>query len=73
MKIEELVKMDMGLVVEWLIKNKDDFELTPKNALSEISEQLDNGRHYLMGVEPENLDVCDALEAFGFGRNGLNR
>jgi len=30
MSIEELLNMDMGNVIEWLIKNKDDFELTPK-------------------------------------------
>jgi len=35
------------------------------------NERLQNGRHYLMGVEPKDLTVEDALEAFGFGRNGL--
>ena len=39
--------------------------------IGELSEQLQNGRHYLMGIEPKNLTVEDALEVFGFGRNGL--
>lgn len=30
------------------------------------------GREYLMSVLPSDLNVEDALEAFGFGRNGLN-
>tara|TARA_R110002051_G_scaffold114707_1_gene187630 strand:+ start:232 stop:339 length:108 start_codon:yes stop_codon:yes gene_type:complete len=30
MSIEELLNMDMGSVIDWLIDNKDDFELTPK-------------------------------------------
>ncbi len=33
--------------------------------------RLDNGRHYLMGVQPGGLNVEDALEAFGFRRDGL--
>jgi hypothetical protein len=28
-------------------------------------------RDYLMGVEPDKLTVEDALEALGFGRDGL--
>lgn len=38
----------------------------------ELSCRLQNGRDYLMGVNPADLTVEDALEAFGFGRNGLN-
>ena len=34
-------------------------------------KRLDAGRHYLMGVNVADLSVQDALEAFGFGRNGL--
>lgn len=33
---------------------------------------LNNGRDYLMQVQPNDLTVGDALEAFGFGRNGLS-
>lgn len=36
-------------------------------------QRLDDGRYYLMGVEPADLTVEDALEAFGFGRNGLRQ
>ena len=42
-----------------------------KLSISEMNENLLNGRHYLMGVRPEDLTVEDALEAFGFNRNGL--
>ena len=72
MKLKELIEMDGGSAIEWLIKNGDEFELTPKNALSAACTQLNNGRDYLMQVEPSDIDVSDALEAFGFGRNGLN-
>lgn len=41
------------------------------DAISELNEQLQNGRNYLMSVNPKDLTVEDALEAFGFGRNGL--
>lgn len=37
----------------------------------DLSSKLDKGRHYLMGVEPKDLTVEDALEAFGYHRNGL--
>ena len=36
------------------------------------AERLETGRNYLMQVPRENLTVEDALEAFGFGRNGLS-
>jgi len=41
-------------------------------AVAEMNNQLENGRHYLMSVQPKDLTVEDALEAFGFGRNGLS-
>ena len=44
------------------------------NLISEASalhERLQNGRDYLMQVEPDNITVEDSLESFGFGRNGL--
>lgn len=37
----------------------------------DLNEKINQGRHYLMGVEPNKLTVEDALGAFGFGRNGL--
>lgn len=66
---------------EW----KKEISKLPKNAIVEIAsgigkekEDLKEAadfrlqcRHYLMGVEPERLTVEDALEALGFGRNGL--
>lgn len=38
--------------------------------LDELNERLDNGRDYLMGIEPKKLKVADALDALGFSRNG---
>lgn len=32
---------------------------------------LDRGRDYLMQVSSDKITVEDALESFGFGRNGL--
>lgn len=43
-----------------------------KNFNQDLRDQLSEGRHYLMSVEPKNLTVEDALEAFGFGRNGVS-
>lgn len=37
----------------------------------ELHERLQEGRDYLMSVEPSDLTVEDALEALGFERNGL--
>lgn len=37
-----------------------------------LSDRLSEGRYYLMGIQPSKLTVEDALEAFGFGRNGLD-
>lgn len=39
----------------------------------EFGERLDKGRDYLMQVRKEDLTVEDALEAFGFERNGDDR
>ena len=39
--------------------------------MAELRERLQAGRHYLMGVQPSELTPESALEAFGFGRNGL--
>jgi len=36
------------------------------------NDRLFEGRNYLMGVEPKELTVESALEAFGFSKNGLN-
>lgn len=47
------------------------FTVYPNGDYEDLSERLNNGRHYLMGVEPKNLTVKDCLEAFGFSRNGL--
>ena len=41
------------------------------NCAEGMHQQLQSGRDYLMSVEWENLNVSDALEAFGFGKNGL--
>ena len=42
-----------------------------ENQLAELNKRLEDGRSYLMQVKPSELKVEDALESFGFGRNGL--
>jgi hypothetical protein len=42
------------------------------DTIEKNNTRLDEGRHYLMGVEPGKLTVEDCLEAFGFSRNGLS-
>ena len=39
--------------------------------LIKFAERLDSGRSFLMQVQPDELSVEDALEAFGFSRNGI--
>ncbi|TXI81067.1 MAG: hypothetical protein E6Q39_01790 [Crocinitomicaceae bacterium] len=38
----------------------------------DANERLQEGRTYLMGVESHEITVENALQSFGFGRNGLN-
>jgi hypothetical protein len=40
--------------------------------LLELAELRANCHHYLMCVPAEKITVADALEALGYGRNGLN-
>ena len=49
----------------------DDSEAVQNGDVNGLQSRLEAGRHYLMGVEPRNLTVEDALEAFGHLRNGL--
>lgn len=41
--------------------------------INELNNRLENGRHYLMGVPEEEITVEDALEAFGYTRNGFDK
>jgi len=43
----------------------------PGQIVHDLDKRLDQGRHYLMGVDADKITVEDALEAFGFGRDGL--
>jgi hypothetical protein len=57
-------------------KNQMGEELTKiyDNLIEEAAkyyQRLQNGRDYLMQVEPDEITVEDSLESFGFGRNGL--
>jgi hypothetical protein len=46
-------------------------EITRLRAIvRELNQRLEQGRHYLMGVNPSKLTVEDALEAFGYNRSG---
>lgn len=42
-----------------------------EEVIAELQNQLETGRNYLMGTEPEDITPKDALQAFGFGENGL--
>jgi hypothetical protein len=42
-----------------------------RDMVQDLSNQLSEGRSYLMSVDADKITVEDALEAFGFGRNGL--
>ena len=42
-----------------------------RHQIQDLRSKLSEGRDYLMQVEPRNITIEDALEAFGFGRNGL--
>ena len=42
-----------------------------RDRLNALQARLERGRDYLMGVNPADLTVEDALEAFGWQRNGL--
>lgn len=39
--------------------------------IAELNHRLDSGRIYLMSVKRSELTAEDALEAFGFSRDGL--
>lgn len=43
-----------------------------KEALSAWHKRFAKGRDYLMGVNPAELTVADAMEAFGYTRDGLS-
>ncbi len=50
-----------------------DVKLTiTSDTIQDNNDRLDNGRHYLMGVDPKKLTVEDCLENFGFSRDGLS-
>lgn len=40
-----------------------------------MGQLMDDARHYLMGVNPNDVDpeqlIADTLEKLGFGRNGM--
>ena len=37
----------------------------------ELNQRLEQGRHYLMGVRPNEITVEDALLAFGYDKSGF--
>lgn len=49
---------------------RDNFQL--KERAEKAQKQLAEGRSYLMEVVPDDITVQDSLEAFGFGRDGVN-
>lgn len=71
-KIEVIVGIlsDTGRfeMAEYLMKMHD----SHVNQLHKYYKQLEEGRDYLMQVEPDEITVENSLEAFGFGKNGLD-
>lgn len=43
-----------------------------KYLFEESEAKRDECRDYLMGIDPKDLTVEDALEALGYGRDGIN-
>ncbi len=43
-----------------------------REVVRKCNARLNEGRDYLMGVKPSDITVEDALEAFGWTRDGLN-
>ncbi len=39
--------------------------------IEKLNQKLDEGRNYLMGVRPDELQIDNILEILGFGKNGL--
>lgn len=67
----DLWKKSEGECNEYSKELLDQIE-TLKAKIDKLQDRLSSGRDYLMGVEPEFLSAEDALESFGYGRNGLN-
>lgn len=87
-KADEYAKqvLDQHNIVSWCEKcekagggDNCDGSCFPKDFLTQpvqqtnLFERLDAGRHYLMGTRPEDITVEDALEAFGYTRNGFEK
>lgn len=53
------------------IKALQGYKVDGYQEITRLHDQLSEGRHYLMGVDEDKITVEDALESFGFGRNGL--
>ena len=71
-----------GFIKEWsediydnVLKAMINYELDESKPLRKANRKMDKqlyeGREYLMQVDADKITVADALEAFGFGRNGL--
>lgn len=71
-QIREFNKKNHGSVAARYARDCEKLLIKEEEIAGDMNRQLMDGRHYLMGVEPSELTVEDALEAFGFGRNGLN-
>jgi|ERR1035437_3680399 hypothetical protein len=77
--LEAIVKALNDSECEFKLDDSKEFELhLEKKLVKEKNEEidmlrkkLDEGRTYLMGCG-DSITDSDALEAFGFGRNGLN-
>lgn len=81
--VAEIYEPRDGGIIDWDIRGNEiataindhaDTERRLKiaeDALDDANSQLTGGWQYLMSVPADDITVEDALEAFGFGRNGL--
>ena len=60
-KIQELLKMDMGECIEWLIENQYDFNITPTDKENKLKKSVFENMDALLENSPEYCPE-DSLE-----------
>lgn len=69
-KIAVQNKSILKMISEKGLLAQENFKL--KDRSEKAHKRLAEGRSYLMEVVPDHITVQDSLEAFGFGRDGVN-
>jgi hypothetical protein len=70
-RISNLMKHIKEKQTELALVEKEEESEDEEDYASQYYGRLQEGREYLMSVASDEVTVEDALEAFGFGRNGL--